>query len=188
MDGLRRTARGRGTFARVDERGVRDGEAGEETTALLRWTSRVLVAEVSGFNLHAGVRVAADDRDGLERLCRYLARPTSSRATATRRRRWSRRSSTASGLSCRGRDPRARLVLRGALPVDGEVRPRAQAGDLPPRGVGHVWLVSTVMQTVGVLRRLDIGWGLVATFEGDAVVRAEPFDAVPLDLAGLWSV
>ncbi len=53
-------------------------------------------------------------------------------------------------------------------------------------GVGHVWLVSPVMQTVEVLRRLDIGWGLVATFEGDAVVRAEPFDAVPLDLAGLW--
>ena len=55
-------------------------------------------------------------------------------------------------------------------------------------GVGHVWLVSPVMQTVEVLRRQDIGWGLVATFEGDAVVRAEPFDAVPLDLAGLWSV
>jgi Uma2 family endonuclease len=53
-------------------------------------------------------------------------------------------------------------------------------------GVGHVWLVSPVMQTVEVLRRQDIGWGLVATFEGDAVVRAEPFDAVPLDLAGLW--
>jgi hypothetical protein len=49
-----------------------------------------------------------------------------------------------------------------------------------------VWLVSPVMQTVEVLRRQDIGWGLVATFEGDAVVRAEPFDAVPLDLAGLW--
>ena len=55
-------------------------------------------------------------------------------------------------------------------------------------GVGHVWLVSPVMQTVEVLRRQDIGWGLVATFEGDAVVRAEPFDAVPLDLAGLWAV
>ncbi len=54
--------------------------------------------------------------------------------------------------------------------------------------VGHVWLVSTAMQTVEVLRRLDIGWGLVATFEGGEVVRAEPFDAVPLDLAGLWSV
>jgi hypothetical protein len=33
------------------------------------------MAEVSGFNLHAGVRVAADERDALERLCRYMARP-----------------------------------------------------------------------------------------------------------------
>jgi len=33
------------------------------------------VAEVSGFNLHAGVTVRAGDREGLERLCRYGARP-----------------------------------------------------------------------------------------------------------------
>ena len=33
------------------------------------------VAEVSGFNVHAGVTVRAGDREGLERLCRYGARP-----------------------------------------------------------------------------------------------------------------
>jgi hypothetical protein len=32
-------------------------------------------AEVSGFNVHAGVAVRAGDREGLERLCRYGARP-----------------------------------------------------------------------------------------------------------------
>jgi hypothetical protein len=32
-------------------------------------------AEVAGFNVHANVRVAANDRVGLEHLCRYLARP-----------------------------------------------------------------------------------------------------------------
>jgi hypothetical protein len=32
-------------------------------------------AEVAGFNVHANVRVGAHDRDGLEHLCRYLARP-----------------------------------------------------------------------------------------------------------------
>jgi hypothetical protein len=36
---------------------------------------------------------------------------------------------------------------------------------------------------VEVLRRQDIGGGLVATFEGDAVGHAEPFDAAPLELA-----
>ena len=33
------------------------------------------VAEASGFNVHAGVMVRAGDREGLERLCRYGARP-----------------------------------------------------------------------------------------------------------------
>ena len=33
------------------------------------------VAEASGFNVHAGVLVRAGDREGLERLCRYGARP-----------------------------------------------------------------------------------------------------------------
>ena len=54
-------------------------------------------------------------------------------------------------------------------------------------GVGHVWLVSSVLQTLEVLRRHDLGWLLVATFEGSIVVRAEPFDAVELDLAVVWA-
>jgi hypothetical protein len=32
-------------------------------------------ASVDGFNVHAGVVIAASDRKGLERICRYLARP-----------------------------------------------------------------------------------------------------------------
>jgi len=32
-------------------------------------------AEVAGFNVHANVRVGSNARDGLEHLCRYLARP-----------------------------------------------------------------------------------------------------------------
>ena len=32
-------------------------------------------AYVDGFSLHAGVRIHANDRQGLERLCRYIARP-----------------------------------------------------------------------------------------------------------------
>ena len=55
-------------------------------------------------------------------------------------------------------------------------------------GVAHVWLVSPALQTLEVLRRHDLGWLLVATFAGDTAVRAEPFDAVPIDLAALWSL
>lgn len=34
---------------------------------------------LEGFDLHAAVAVHADDREGLERLCRYLARPAVAR-------------------------------------------------------------------------------------------------------------
>jgi len=54
-------------------------------------------------------------------------------------------------------------------------------------GVAHVWLVSPTLRSVQVLRRQDLGWLLVATLRGGAVVRVEPFDALELDLAGLWA-
>ncbi len=34
-----------------------------------------LVAKQSGFSLHAGVTVAGGERDKIEKLCRYIARP-----------------------------------------------------------------------------------------------------------------
>jgi hypothetical protein len=34
------------------------------------------VAEASGFNVNASVTVRSGDREGLERLCRYCARPS----------------------------------------------------------------------------------------------------------------
>ena len=75
MESLRRAAGGRGAFARVDDEGAHDDAAEERALAPLRMRSHGLVAEVDGFNLHAGVCVAGDDRAALERLCRYMARP-----------------------------------------------------------------------------------------------------------------
>jgi hypothetical protein len=37
-----------------------------------------------------------------------------------------------------------------------------------------------------VFRRHELGWLLIASFEGASLVRAEPFDAIELDLASLW--
>jgi hypothetical protein len=34
-----------------------------------------LCADIDGFSLHAAVRCAADDRQALEQLCRYITRP-----------------------------------------------------------------------------------------------------------------
>jgi len=54
--------------------------------------------------------------------------------------------------------------------------------------IGHVWLVSPALRTLEVYRGADLGWLRVATFTEGDVVRAEPFDAVPIDLAGLWAL
>lgn len=52
-------------------------------------------------------------------------------------------------------------------------------------GVGHIWLVDPLVKTLEVFRRAGEVWSLVRTFSG-GVVRAEPFDAVEIELAALW--
>jgi hypothetical protein len=42
-------------------------------------------------------------------------------------------------------------------------------------------------QTLEVYRLEGGRWTLIDTFEGDAVVRAEPFDAIELALTTLWA-
>jgi Uma2 family endonuclease len=51
--------------------------------------------------------------------------------------------------------------------------------------VRHAWLVDPDGHTLEVYR-LEQAWMLVATYAGDARIRAEPFDAVELDLSPLW--
>jgi len=53
-------------------------------------------------------------------------------------------------------------------------------------GVGHVWLVNPIERTLDVYRLYDGHWVLLATYGDDALVRAEPFEAVELDLLHLW--
>ena len=52
-------------------------------------------------------------------------------------------------------------------------------------GVRHLWLVNPLSRTLEVYRQAPEGWLLVGTHGGDERVRAEPFDAVELDLATL---
>ncbi len=53
-------------------------------------------------------------------------------------------------------------------------------------GVTHAWLVDPIATTLEVYRLEGGRWFLSGAFEGDVEVRAEPFDAVALDLAVLW--
>jgi Uma2 family endonuclease len=54
-------------------------------------------------------------------------------------------------------------------------------------GVPHVWLVDPLAQTFEVLRLEQSRWSIVLTAGGADVVRAEPFEAIELDLSRLWA-
>lgn len=54
-------------------------------------------------------------------------------------------------------------------------------------GVRNVWLINPLSQTLEVYRLENERWSLLDTYEGDAVVHAEPFDAIELPLATLWA-
>ena len=52
--------------------------------------------------------------------------------------------------------------------------------------VAHAWLVDPLQQTLEVLRLESQRWSIVADHEGNAKVRAEPFEAIELGLRALW--
>ncbi len=54
--------------------------------------------------------------------------------------------------------------------------------------VRHVWLIDPLARTLEVYRHGGELWHRIAVHHGDAVVRAEPFDAVELPLRRLWEL
>lgn len=55
-------------------------------------------------------------------------------------------------------------------------------------GVSHVWFVDPDPKTLEIYRLDGSTYRLMATFGGEEPVRAEPFDAIQLDLAVLWAL
>ena len=53
--------------------------------------------------------------------------------------------------------------------------------------VRHAWLLNPLVRTLEVYRLENARWSVVGTFEGNGAVRAEPFDAIELELAQRWS-
>jgi Uma2 family endonuclease len=53
--------------------------------------------------------------------------------------------------------------------------------------VAHVWLVDPLLQTLEVLRLDGTGYRIVGAWRAEAVVQVEPFEALPIRLADLWS-
>jgi Uma2 family endonuclease len=54
-------------------------------------------------------------------------------------------------------------------------------------GVPHVWLVDPLLHLLEVLRLTETKWTIISTHVDDDRVRAEPFDAIELDLSILWA-
>jgi Uma2 family endonuclease len=54
-------------------------------------------------------------------------------------------------------------------------------------GVRHAWLVNPDQRLLEIHRLAEDGWVRVGAHHDDAVVRAEPFDAIELDLSVLWA-
>lgn len=75
LDGCAAFAMARGTHAQLPSDDENADDVGRDAEGE-RATKVELGAECEGFNLHAGVHIAAGDDLGRERLCRYGARPS----------------------------------------------------------------------------------------------------------------
>lgn len=53
--------------------------------------------------------------------------------------------------------------------------------------VGHVWLANPILRTLEVFALDGDGWRLLSTHAGDDKIRAQPFDAIELELGNLWA-
>jgi Uma2 family endonuclease len=53
-------------------------------------------------------------------------------------------------------------------------------------GVPHAWLIDPAARTLEVLRLEGGRWVVLAAHGDSARVRAEPFEAVEIELARLW--
>jgi Uma2 family endonuclease len=53
-------------------------------------------------------------------------------------------------------------------------------------GVSYLWLLNPIHRTLETYRLVGSRWTLLATVVGDATVRAEPFEAVALDMSRWW--
>jgi Uma2 family endonuclease len=78
---------------------------------------------------------------------------------------------------CEVLSPGARNVRRDRI-----VKPEVYAS----RGIGHLWLIDPVAQLLEVHRLVGGLYARAQAFSGDVRVRAEPFDAVELDIGAWW--
>ncbi|MFN2444542.1 MAG: hypothetical protein ABR606_02980 [Vicinamibacterales bacterium] len=52
--------------------------------------------------------------------------------------------------------------------------------------MAHLWMLDPIARTLEVLRLEQGRWAILATHTGAETVRAEPFEALEIDLRLLW--
>lgn len=68
-----------------------------------------------------------------------------------------------------------------------EVVDRAEKMPIYARvGVAWAWLIDPTLKTLEIFKLEREAWRVVKTFYGTAPVRAQPFDAIELELGALW--
>lgn len=79
--------------------------------------------------------------------------------------------------------------MRGAVAIDRRLDREEKLPYYAEHGVRHAWLPDPVDKRleVYILDANTKRWCQVRIHQGDVVVRAEPFDAIELDLGALWS-
>jgi hypothetical protein len=54
--------------------------------------------------------------------------------------------------------------------------------------VKHAWLIDSASRTLEIYALERGRWSAPVMHRNDAVIRAEPFDAIEIDFAELWSI
>jgi Uma2 family endonuclease len=54
-------------------------------------------------------------------------------------------------------------------------------------GVPYLWLVDPLEKTLEIFRLDNGNWVVAAVYSEDDIVRAEPFQAIEINLSSLWS-
>jgi len=54
-------------------------------------------------------------------------------------------------------------------------------------GVAWAWLIDPLLQTLEVFRLEGTSWMLAGTHRSSAMIRAEPFEAIEIDIGALWT-
>ncbi len=77
-------------------------------------------------------------------------------------------------------------ICEGLSPYTRQLDVRRKLPIYAAHGIPHAWIVEPEARTLEVFRLENTRWSIVAVFAGNEIARAEPFDAIEIDLPSIW--